>query len=163
MLLKNLDTSHGLVNGARGVVIGFEKSEKRSNLYSYLPLVRFEVKIADRVDIISQTLTEEKWEIGNQSTGITTRYQIPLMIAYAISIHKAQGMTIPQLEVRTDAVNGISRLVSYRCLHDDIQVSSFCNSILVYLGFIFGDVRIWTGVRGAVQSNRLGDSFAENV
>jgi ATP-dependent DNA helicase PIF1 len=29
----------------------------------------------------------------------TSRYQLPLMLAYGISIHKSQGMTIAKLDV----------------------------------------------------------------
>ena len=69
MLLKNLDTARGLVNGSRGVVIGFEKSQKRSNIYSLLPVVKFNVSVGDRRGVEVRTLVEERWDIGSESTG----------------------------------------------------------------------------------------------
>lgn len=36
MLTKNLDVTRGLVNGARGVIVGFESNSESKNLYIIL-------------------------------------------------------------------------------------------------------------------------------
>lgn len=78
MLLVNMDQERGLVNGSRGVVTGYTGGG--------LPVVRFvscaEPVIVDRVP----------WWLADYD-GIG-RAQIPLRIAYAITIHKSQGATL---------------------------------------------------------------------
>lgn len=64
MLLKNLDVAGGLVNGTRGEVVHFERSEKRSNLFAEVPVVRFEVMVGDKRSYDTRTIIEESWEIG---------------------------------------------------------------------------------------------------
>ncbi|XP_039242666.1 ATP-dependent DNA helicase PIF1-like [Pipra filicauda] len=77
MLAKNLDVSQGLVNGARGVVVGFESEQKG------LPKVRF-------LCGVTQVIRMEKWVFKGPSGVHLSRQQLPLKLAWAISIHKSQ-------------------------------------------------------------------------
>lgn len=83
MLLKNINLSTGLVNGARGVIIRFDEG---------FPVVQFKNKL----EYIAKP---EKWIIKTATGGMLTRKQVPLKLAWAFSIHKSQGLTLDCLEM----------------------------------------------------------------
>ncbi|NXG40788.1 PIF1 helicase, partial [Psilopogon haemacephalus] len=91
MLAKNLDVSQGLVNGARGVVVGFENEHKG------LPKVRF-------LCGVTQVIKMEKWVFKGASGVHLSRQQLPLKLAWAISIHKSQGMSLDCVEISLSRV-----------------------------------------------------------
>ncbi|XP_063989772.1 ATP-dependent DNA helicase PIF1 [Diachasmimorpha longicaudata] len=83
MLLKNINISNGLVNGARGVVVRFEDET---------PVIQFRSG-----EIYHATF--EKWSVRTTSGNVIRRKQIPLKLAWAFSIHKSQGLTLDCVEM----------------------------------------------------------------
>lgn len=92
MLLTNMNPGAGLVNGSRGVVIGFERPPSKEEDKAFVlqksvdmvfPVVRFKSSI--------QIIQHHDWD--TDVPGIK-RQQLPLKLAYAITIHKAQGATL---------------------------------------------------------------------
>lgn len=79
MLLINLDQDKGLVNGSRGVVTGFKDDVTR------WPIVEF--KNGEKL-----VIEPHVWE--SEHIPPIQRQQIPLRLAYALTIHKAQGATL---------------------------------------------------------------------
>ncbi|XP_005721083.1 ATP-dependent DNA helicase PIF1 [Pundamilia nyererei] len=86
MLTKNLDVARGLVNGARGVVVDFESGKHG------LPRVRF-------LCGVTEVLKPERWVFKSGGGIHLSRQQLPLKLAWAISIHKSQGMTLDCVEI----------------------------------------------------------------
>ncbi|KAL7292091.1 hypothetical protein TKK_0014365 [Trichogramma kaykai] len=83
MLLKNINLSAGLVNGARGVVVKFEND---------LPVIQFRTAG-------TYTAKIEKWSIKTAGGAVVYRKQLPLKLAWAFSIHKSQGLTLDCVEM----------------------------------------------------------------
>jgi ATP-dependent DNA helicase PIF1 len=80
MLKYNVDFDAGLVNGSRGVVEGFEKDG---------PIVSF-------INGVVRKITKISWEFsdaGNKGS-ILIRHQIPLILAWSLTIHSTQGCTL---------------------------------------------------------------------
>lgn len=80
MLIYNIDQENGLVNGSRGVVTGY------SDTVPSYPMVQFKDKAAPIA------VGPQSWE-SEEIEGLK-RSQIPLILAYAVTIHKCQGATL---------------------------------------------------------------------
>uniref|UniRef100_A0A8C0HCG6 ATP-dependent DNA helicase PIF1 n=1 Tax=Chelonoidis abingdonii TaxID=106734 RepID=A0A8C0HCG6_CHEAB len=91
ILTKNLDVSRGLVNGARGVVVEFETEGNG------LPRVRFLCGVTEVIRL-------ERWVFKGPSGIYLSRQQLPLKLAWAISIHKSQGMSLDCVEISLSRV-----------------------------------------------------------
>lgn len=79
LLLCNLDQENGLVNGSRGTVVSFNDRQ--------LPVVAFPNRV-------TRTIDYNIWEIKEDGIVVASVSQVPLRLAYAITIHKSQGMTL---------------------------------------------------------------------
>jgi len=84
MFIKN-DPFGGFVNGTRCVVVGFDENEG-------WPIV----KTYDDETIIAYP---EEWKYEDNGVVRATLTQVPLRLAWAITIHKSQGMTLDAAEI----------------------------------------------------------------
>ncbi len=78
MMIANIDPDAGLVNGSRGVVVGFCSGTD-------LPIVEF-------ANGIRRTVGTHAWPIEDYE--FVSRTQIPLRLAYAVTIHASQGSSL---------------------------------------------------------------------
>lgn len=85
MLLYNLDTEAGLVNGSRGVVTGFTVEDS-------FPIVKF-------LNGLELPIPYVCWEVEEDNIVVLKAIQIPLKIAYAVTVHKIQGCTLDYAEM----------------------------------------------------------------
>lgn len=119
VLLYNLDHKKGLVNGSQGIIIGFKPAipvqqadvvgdqkewrmalikqfQGMCEMHHWSPLVRFTNGIVTAIPALASASIRGGAKI--QDRYLACRTQIPLTLAWALSIHKSQGMTLEYVE-----------------------------------------------------------------
>ncbi|GMH97931.1 hypothetical protein TrST_g4430 [Triparma strigata] len=111
MLLKNIIGVNGsliLANGSRGRVVGFSRAEIGDKVIGFRredgknpqvlnPIVKFYCEGGR-----TRTIKAEEFDMEVVGKGLAVRTQIPLKLAWAVTIHKSQGLTLDLLEVELE-------------------------------------------------------------
>jgi ATP-dependent DNA helicase PIF1 len=179
ILLKNINQELGLVNGARGTVVGFVSMQDETGDMVMVPRVSIirgaclcvcdhHARLAlawiptasERVCVVSSclltacerrpphrasviagadeepvelALQRSEWSMEMAGEVVASRRQFPLKLAYALSVHKSQGMSIDLLDVHCkgtfeygQAYVALSRAVAL----DRVRVSGFSRSVV---------------------------------
>jgi ATP-dependent DNA helicase PIF1 len=85
MLLQNIDVQSKLANGTQGRVIAFQEGKDR------VPIVDF--VLPDGQHLVS-IVPPRSFKIEARGRVLAERMQVPLMLSWAITVHKSQGFTI---------------------------------------------------------------------
>ncbi|TPP52520.1 PIF1-like helicase family protein [Leishmania donovani] len=142
MLIKNFDPRLGLVNGSTGTITdfvsfangylfktqGISADDARSicvgrgtmmdQRHTMLPVVAFGLRCADGTVATRELVVEpQEWKEMLGSREVSRSVQIPLILAYAITIHKSQGMSLTQVDIDFKKVfeSGQSYVALSRC------------------------------------------------
>ena len=139
MITRNVDTSDGLVNGMLGTVVGFYP-EPDPTLSSFTPsfvLVELDDPEAGKATRLKYHSilsghpratpigkVEVRFKVGRYQVATVSRRQFPLKLVWASTIHKVQGLTLPEIVVSCQGrfcpglcYVAVSRVKLLSCLH----------------------------------------------
>lgn len=136
MLIKNLDVSDGLVNGATGKILDIIHSESSSSFPKAI-VIQFDNRKIGRIARQSSKISLQGYECGvpilpaevkqnagrSDSSPEITRIQFPVVLCWACTIHKVQGATLDKvvasfkkLRTKGQAYVAVSRATSLQGL-----------------------------------------------
>ena len=107
MITSNIDVTDGLTNGAMGTVTNVVM-DKRTGKMSAI-LVSFDSKDVGQevmhtgiykstnANAVPIYQTQATFPINRKTSYQATRTQFPLTLAWAVTIHKCQGLTLPKI------------------------------------------------------------------
>jgi ATP-dependent DNA helicase PIF1 len=124
MLVRNI--SESLVNGTVGTVRGFKNIEGEK-----VPTMDIIGSNGQIKKIVLQRVQWESMDINGSVAAVRT--QFPLILAWAITIHKGQGRTIPRLFVNMTGIFecGQAYVALSRCQSpDNLQVINFSSDLV---------------------------------
>jgi len=116
MLKRNMNVDAGLVNGSVGTVVALNMSTQHNRVNSVAG--KF-----DKMNTVVNINVNASFEVLKSI--YNTRKQFPLMLAFAITIHKSQGLSLTLTTVDADSTNfgagmvyvALSRVTSLDGLH----------------------------------------------
>ena len=90
MMLKNTHQKHGIINGSLGIVKDFHSK-------TGYPIVKFN---NDKIIVITPEIwSSEKFDKTKGQIKVEASIeQIPLILSWAMTIHKSQGMTLDKIK-----------------------------------------------------------------
>ncbi|WAR00546.1 LOW QUALITY PROTEIN: PIF1-like protein, partial [Mya arenaria] len=102
-LYVNIDTSDGLTNGARGILKHFESSNaKPHTLWVQFTDIYIGKRAREQNKNLIKQIIDNTWTpiiVVDRQFQVVVRRQFPLKPAAAMTIHKAQGMSMPEVAV----------------------------------------------------------------
>ena len=104
MLTTNIDVSDGLVNGVFGTIKGFDGNEISSINTIYIKFDNSKVGTKSLQNFPSGTVPIKRVNnfVSKKCTTKSSKFQFPLTLAWASTVHKVQGKTLEKIVVSLD-------------------------------------------------------------
>ena len=103
MLISNLWTEVGLVNGSMGIIQDILFEDQGPPALPKAVLVKFEkyngptIKTTEGDEAVPIAPIKRSWEDKNGTN--CSRLQVPICLAWAITVHKSQGLTLEKAKI----------------------------------------------------------------